>query len=103
MQFLATCSGVDAITYSRMHLPAGILSFGNPLTLHAWFCNVKRLLRLVLNLVSGSCIAAGYLRCCEDGEAQCLGSPATCSCHASCNVTGDCCKDIDQLDCNYGK
>ena len=43
--------------------------------------------------VVGSCSAAGYTTCCDDGS-ECLGTPANCKCDAECRDHGDCCADI---------
>ena len=43
--------------------------------------------------VIGSCAAAGYTTCCDDGS-ECLGTPANCKCDAECRDHGDCCADI---------
>ena len=41
----------------------------------------------------GTCAAAGYMSCCDDGS-ECLGSPGNCKCDAECRDHGDCCSDI---------
>ena len=46
-----------------------------------------------LGSVIGSCAAAGYSGCCENGT-ECLGSPANCRCDDECRDIGDCCSDI---------
>ena len=49
----------------------------------------------------GSCVDAGYVGCCDDGDCKVVvrTSPFPCFCDAVCYIYGDCCDDIAHTDC----
>lgn len=57
---------------------------------------------ICVGTVLGSCSAAGYTGCCNDGS-ECFGSPANCKCDAECWDRNDCCTDDIDVTCPIGE
>jgi hypothetical protein len=57
------------------------------------FCKPKEGPQTSCSTTPGSCAAASYETCCEEGF--CAGSPANCFCDDRCRNRGDCCIDIN--------
>ena len=52
------------------------------------------------NSLPGSCIAAGYISCCDsevDVVGNCAGDTGSCFCDPSCREYSDCCSDLDEI------
>ena len=51
------------------------------------------------NIISGSCVDAGYVGCCEDEGCHITADNTSCYCDANCYRKIDCCYDISLLNC----
>ena len=54
----------------------------------------------VLLIANGSCAALGLDGCCMEGN--CLGVGEGCYCDQACHEFGDCCDDIEEIQCFEG-
>ena len=54
--------------------------------------------------IIGSCVAAGYVGCCTDGDCEVViqTSPLSCFCDTVCYIFDDCCDDIALIGCYPG-
>jgi len=50
---------------------------------------------------SGSCVAAGYHQCCPGVNGSC--TTGSCYCDEACLHLGDCCRDINELNCTCNR
>ena len=56
---------------------------------------------LLVDSNSGSCVAAGYHHCCSGGNGSCR--TGSCYCDEACFENGDCCRDINELNCTCNR